>query len=289
MRGRKHRKMKRISIFGWMAAVSALAFVGGERPAAAQRQEDVGRQIEREYGVVGDNTRDGRRYNALLDDVVARITQAVNAESHKGDFRLQSAKLLGGRDAKHDEVVNAFALPDGRIYVTLGLMRMIDGSPTMEDELAFVVAHEMTHVAERHGIGQQKKSLPYILGAILLGTATKNRTLGQAGGLLASAKVASFSRKDEYSADRGGLLAMNRAGYDLSGAPKMLRRLGEKSGKQNKTITGIWGTHPISENRVSRVKEMIADIRAGRDPDDDDGDRDQDRDRDRDRNRHRGR
>lgn len=278
--------MKRISIFGWLAAVTALAFAAGANPAAAQREEDIGRKIEREYGVVGTDSRDGRRYNAMLDDVVERMSQAVNAESGRGDFRLKSAKLLGGRDQKHDEVVNAFALPDGRIYVTLGLMRMIEGSPTMEDELAFVVGHEITHVAERHGVGQQKKSLPYVLGAILLGAATKNRTLGQAGGLLASAKVASFSRKDEYSADRGGLLAMNRAGYDLSGGPKMLRRLGEKSGKQNRTITGIWGTHPVSENRVSRVKEMIADIRAGRDPDDDrDQDRDQDRGRDRDRGR----
>ena len=113
---------------------------------------------------------------AQLDEVVDRIIRAVNEDRRTADFRLQSAKLLGGRSEKHDRVVNAFALPDGRIYVTLGLMRLIQNSPRADDELAFVVAHEVTHVTEKHSQTQAKKSVLPSLAAILLGAATKSRT-----------------------------------------------------------------------------------------------------------------
>jgi hypothetical protein len=54
----------------------------------------------------------------------------------------------------------------------------------------------------------------------------------------------------------------------------MLKRLEAEGGKQNRTIAGIWGSHPITENRVARVREMIDDIEAGRDISEDREDRD---------------
>src|SRR5687767_5874855 len=119
-----------------LPALMALSFVAGAQPARAQSQ-DIGRKIESQYGVVGTDTREGQRLNDQLDRVVGRILGAVNAERDR-EFRLRSAKILGGRASKTDQVVNAFALPDGRIYVTLGLMRMIESSPRSDDELAFV-------------------------------------------------------------------------------------------------------------------------------------------------------
>src|SRR5205085_1469343 len=119
-----------------------------------------------------------------------------------------SAKLLGGRSDKHDKVINAFALPDGRIYVTLGLIRAIGNSSEPEDELGFVVGHEVTHVTEKHSAAQQGKAVQAGLLSILLGAVTRNKTIAQAAGVGATAYVSSFGRKDEYAADRGGLIAM---------------------------------------------------------------------------------
>jgi len=230
-------------------------------PAAAPAAEDIGQQIEREYGVVGRDTREGRELNDQLDRVVDRIVDAIDDDYPK--FKLRSAKLLGGKAEKTDKVINAFALPDGRIYVTLGLMRILQSSGYADDELAFVAGHEVTHVVEKHSANQAKKSLPVNVAAILLGAVTKNRTIGTVAGAGAAAYGASFSRRDEYRADRGGLMSMYRAGYNTDAAASMLKRLkskGEGSG------IGWFNSHPNTDTRVERVQEMAAELKAGRVP-----------------------
>jgi len=256
--------MKRRSFLGLMPLVAALTmFVSA--PASAQGG-DIGRQMEQEYGVVTDDTREGRYLNDLLDRSVDRIVDGVNQQRNSGDFRLRSARILGGRSEKHDRVINAFALPDGRIYVTLGLLRALRDSPRPEDELAFVVGHEVTHVAERHGARQARKSLPIGLGALILGAVTKSETVSQIAGLGAAAVTSSYSRKDEYAADKGALIAMRNAGYNLESAVSMLRRLQSKGEASNRTMNGIFGSHPLTGNRIERVQDMIQDLRSGRTP-----------------------
>src|SRR5262245_6857806 len=100
---------------------------------------DIGRQMEQEYGVVSRNTEEGKRLNEQLDSIVKRMTDAIG-------FNVKSHTLLGGRDAKRDQVINAFALPDGRIYVTLGIMRAAQEGKHPEAAIGFVVGHEVTHV-----------------------------------------------------------------------------------------------------------------------------------------------
>ncbi len=244
---------------------------GGVAPVAAQsrnQQQDIGVQIEREYGVLEANTREGRRYNDQFDNVVERIVSAVNARrarnSKEGSqFSLRSAKILGGRDEKHDQIVNAFALPDGRIYVTLGLLRALDNSPRADDELAFVVGHEVSHVTEKHSASQQKEALKAGLLGVLLGAVTRSREAATVAGGLGAAYVSKFSRNDEYEADMAGLLAMNRAGYDPEAAISMLRRLQARGESKNKLTNGWFGSHPLTENRVERIRERIAKLPSG--------------------------
>jgi predicted Zn-dependent protease len=235
-----------------MALVLGMAMI----PAARAQGEDIGRQLERQYGVVSRDTEEGRRLWAQLDRVTRRITGAVG-------YSLKSATLLGGRSAKTDDVLNAFALPDGRIYVTLGLMRAVQQGPDPDAELAFIVGHEMTHVKEKHSKRQSEKALTAgILGAVV--GIFGGRTAGDIAGLAGHAYVSSHSRRDEYRADKGALLAMDRAGYPLEAGPAALQRLRDKYGDGNKTMTGWFGSHPLTRNRISRAHEIIADIRAGR-------------------------
>jgi len=246
----------------WTWALPLLMLTASVSPVAAQsRGGDIGEQMEREYGVLSRNTGEGRRLNDQFDQVVDRIVDAVNARGRRqgeaGNFRLRSAKILGGRSEKHDQVVNAFALPDGRIYVTLGLMRAVQNSPRAEDELAFVVGHEVTHVTERHSAHQQREALKAGLFGVLLGTVTRSREAATLGRGLGAAYVSSFSRKDEYEADEGGLLAMKRAGYDLNAAISMLRRLAAQGESRNRMVNGWFGSHPLTENRIDRIREMI--------------------------------
>jgi len=247
-------------------APALLAFtlsVPAAAPVLAQQSRDVGQQIEAQYGVVRSDSGEGRRLNSQLDRVVERIVDGVNQEHPNKKFRLRSARLLGGRSEKYDKVVNAFALPDGRIYVTLGLMRLIQNDRNADDELAFVVGHEVTHVVEKHSSEQSKKSLPYYLGAAILGAATRSNVVGGLGALGAQAQASHFSREDEYKADKGGLLAMRAAGFDPRGATDMLRRLEAQSGSKESGMTWF-NSHPITRNRVDRVQQMIGDIDNGR-------------------------
>jgi len=260
-----------MSKFSLLRSLPLLALAGAlvtTAPVTAQSRrssnQDIGQQIEQEYGVVDDRTREGQQLNDQLDEIVGRITSAITRQRENRNFQLRSAKILGGRSEKHNQVINAFALPDGRIYVTLGLMRAVGNSARADDEIAFVVGHEITHVTEQHSANQQKKAMGAGLLAAVLGAVTRNRTIGTAGQYGAAAYVSSFGRKDEYSADAGGLKAMHRAGYDLNGAVSMLKRLGAKGGSQNRVVNGWFGSHPLTENRVARVQEMIQDLQSGR-------------------------
>ena len=247
----------------WLPAALALGLVAAAAPAA-RAADDIGRQYEQEYGIVDRNSSEGRRLNDQLDRVVRRVVGAINDQPGRAGFRLRSARLLGGRDAKHDKVINAFALPDGRIYVMLGLMRALENAADADDELAFVVGHEVTHVVEKHSKNQQKQALKYGLAAILLGAVTRNEAVGQIAGLGANAKISHYGRNDEYAADRGGLTAMNDAGYDPQSSIRMLNRLKQAGEEDNRTINGWFGSHPLTANRIDRIREMIANLRSGR-------------------------
>lgn len=229
----------------------------------AQAADEV-QQIERQYGVVDTQTLEGRRLNAQLTRVVDRVVEAINQQYPDRNFRLRSARILGGNSEKGDRMLNAFALPDGRIYVTLGLMRAVQGSSRSDDELAFVVGHEVTHVVEHHAAQQQKKALPAGIAAILLGALTKSRAAGDLANLGASAYVSHYSRVDEYRADRGGVRAMYLAGYDPGAALTVLQRLEAAGGSQSRLTNGWFGSHPLTENRIERLEKMIDDLRAGR-------------------------
>src|SRR4051794_39189363 len=103
-------------------ALASAAFAGNSpaSPGAPEPARDAGRELESRFGVLGRSTSEGRSLNEQLDRVVERVARGVNAASKAGDFQLRGARILGGKDRSEDRVVNAIALPDGRIYVTLG-------------------------------------------------------------------------------------------------------------------------------------------------------------------------
>jgi predicted Zn-dependent protease len=242
--------------------VLAGAAAAGNSPAEAPTP-DAGRELESRFGVLGRSTSEGRGLNDQLDRVVERVVRGVNAES-KGDFQLKSAQILGGKNKKDDQLANAFALPDGRIYVTVGLMRLLKESPKSDDELAFVVGHELTHVVENHRERETKGSLPAGLLAVMLFAVSKSR--GDLGAVGDAATAPSFSRQDEYKADQGGLLAMRAAGYDPLAAATLLARVRETGERQNRLYSGWGGTHPLTDTRIARLRVMTDKLVAAREP-----------------------
>ena len=155
----------------------------------------------------------------------------------------------------NSSVINAFALPGGKVFITRGILLLFDE----ECELAGVLGHELGHVNARHHARFLEKqmglSLLLQIGALILGEETPTKRLilrlAEIGANLLSLK---FSRDQEREADRLGVRFAARAGYD----PRCMIKVFEKLKKQEKERPPEWlSTHPLPENRIKEVAALI--------------------------------
>ena len=165
--------------------------------------------------------------------LTTRLASAPPA--YAGDFRVEVARAA---------FVNAFALPGGRIIVTTRLVEEC-ASP---EELAGVLAHEMAHVTERHGMGSMLRSQAWSMLLELLG-------MGRAGAVPLAFINSSFSRNDERRADSLGVQRLCGAGIAPDGMIVFFARLAEKegSGKSGRAVMRYASTHPAASDRQEAV------------------------------------
>ena len=191
------------------------------------------------------------RYRPLADQrlnaYVQRVTQTVAAASDRPyTFKGWHAQVLDS-----DEV-NAFAAPGGFIFVTRGMLARTKS----EDELAAVLAHEVAHVAGKHGLKAIKQARLTEAFTILGGEALKdtNKELGKLAGIFGGAvddvvgQIVSsgYSKEKEYEADQLGASYARAAGYDPAALKNFLARLEDSGG-------GLFKTHPAASKRVAKL------------------------------------
>jgi predicted Zn-dependent protease len=192
-------------------------------------------------------------------------------------------QAIGNRLAKHSprkdvnftfqivdmEAPNAFALPGGYVYVSRGLLVLVNS----EDELAGVMGHEIGHVAGRHAVQRATRSAatsPLRIATGIAGAAVSIVTprVGSAVagvGQVASAMViAPYSRDQEREADQVGQEMAANAGWNPEGLSSLLESLG----KADKLLSGeerhssFFDTHPATDERVAKTKERAAQLSA---------------------------
>jgi predicted Zn-dependent protease len=162
----------------------------------------------------------------------------------------------------NSDVVNAFAVPGCYIYVTRGLMGIVNS----EAELASVLAHEVGHIVAAHNRRQQRRSLWRSIGVWAVGTITGSEDLTRIAGRAAEFFTLRYSRKQEYEADDLGVRFLAAAGYDPYAAGDMLAALGRHEeymgrtrGRDEARAIPEWArTHPLAGNRVGRAAETAA-------------------------------
>jgi predicted Zn-dependent protease len=155
-------------------------------------------------------------------------------------------------------VVNAFAVPGCYIYVTRGLVGIVNS----EAELASVLAHELGHIAANHSERQQGRSLIRGLGVAAISAVTGSGRLSQLAGTAAALFTLRYSRKHEYEADDLGVRYLRQAGYDPLAAVGMLTALGRHqqflAGTRDSADAAAmpeWAlTHPLTEHRIARSR-----------------------------------
>ncbi len=174
----------------------------------------------------------------------------------------------------NSDVVNAFALPGGYVYISRGLMALAEN----EAEVAGVMAHEVGHVTARHSAQRYSRGVlaqgGVTIGAVLagvLGGGNLAKTVQELGGTGAQAYLAGYSREQEFQSDELGVRYLTRAGYDPRAMSTFLEKLGANSelalrlaGKEGAPdpSTSMFATHPRTPDRVRRAAENAAKTEA---------------------------
>lgn len=188
--------------------------------------------------------------NARVRRVGERIAQAV------GDRMPNAQWEFVVFDAP--ETVNAFALPGGKVGVYTGLLNLAE----TDDELAFVMGHEIAHVTSRHSAQRATAMVGATVGALATELLTRNSEhrdlilaaygVGVTGGTLA------YSRSHESEADYIGLRYTAYAGYDPRAAVTFWRKMAAQGGGGK--VPELLSTHPSDERRIANLEEQIPEV-----------------------------
>lgn len=182
--------------------------------------------------------------NQTVQDYVSRVGQKIAANTERGDVTYQFFVI-------DDDMVNAFALPGGYVYVTRGLMALVNS----EAELAAVLGHEIGHVTGRHSAERYSRGVVTGLGVAVLGAAIDNSAAANAINTGADLWMRSYSRDQESEADVLGIRYLYQAGYDPFAMAEFLNSMRRESELQSK-LSGqseppaFFSTHPNTGNRV---------------------------------------
>jgi len=214
-----------------------------------QLGREAARQAESQFPLLRDS-----QVQSYVEDVGRRLVTAIPSQFQHSEFQYYF-KVVNARD------INAFALPGGPMYVNRG---MIEQART-EGEMAGVMAHEISHVALRHGTAQATKGQKYGLLAGIAGIA--GTIFGGPGvGQLAQAPFAvyllKFSREYETEADVLGAQILARAGYDPRDLANMFRTLEQQGGGGG---GGFLSDHPSPSDRYARINReaQMLQVNAG--------------------------
>src|SRR5262245_55269085 len=214
-----------------------------------QQDIEIGKQSALEAEKQLQLIRDGRALE-YLNRLGQRLSEQAPGERYPYSFKLVNAAEI-----------NAFALPGGQIYVNRATIEAAQN----EAELAGVIAHEISHVALRHGTHQASKA--YLaqagLGVLggLLGNGSAGAIIGAVGGLGLNTLFLKYSREADTQADVLGAQIMARAGYDPLNLARFFETLQREAGRNPSGLEKFLSDHPAPADRTQRIEKEAALIK----------------------------
>jgi predicted Zn-dependent protease len=242
----------RIVIFAVLSLVASVAGFAAEKP------REVGKGInfyslEREIALGRQLAQEVQRQSKLVEDPI--VAEYVNRLG-QNLVRNSDAKVPFTFKIIQDEILNAFALPGGFIFVNSGLIKASES----EAELASAMAHEVAHVAARHMTRQATRSqlanLASIPLSVLLGGWT-GYAVRQGAGVAIPMTFLKFGRGFEEEADSLGVLYLYQTGYDPTASIDVFERLLSLEKKRPGRMAQVFATHPMNGSRIQKAQKQI--------------------------------
>ncbi len=201
-------------------------------------------------------------YNAKVTQVGRRLAVATNTFLKQNGYESMLSSLSWEFNVVDSKQVNAFCMPGGKIVVYTGLLNLVGNGAHSDDELAAVMGHELSHALAKHANERISNQMLVQAGGQLLGAAVGSRSqmlgslINQAYGIGAQVGVMlPFGRKQEYEADKMGLVLMAMAGYDPRYAVSFWQKMAQsKGGNQTNELLS---THPSDANRIKAIEEYL--------------------------------
>ena len=254
-RGRSNGKVRLIiglviaafSLFSYFTSTEYNEETGEEQRVTLSPDEEValGLQAKPEMMQQHGGLNPDPQKQAFVDEIGWKLVRAAGLEDTPWQWEFH---LLDD-----DQLVNAFALPGGQVFITDALANRLD----TEGQFAGVIGHEIAHVVARHGAQRLAKSqlTSGLIGAVAV--ASESQQTAAMAALVANVVNMKYGREDELQSDRLGVAYMSDAGYDPRSMVRVMEILAEAGGSGGRPPE-FFSTHPNPDNRIERIREAVA-------------------------------
>jgi predicted Zn-dependent protease len=211
--------------------------------------------LEKEIALGKSMAQQVERNSRIIDDPV--ISEYVNRVG-QNLVRNSDSKVPFTIKLIDDDAINAFALPGGFFFVNSGLFLRADN----EAELAGVMAHEIAHVAARHGTKQATRGqlINYATIPLIFMGGWAGYGIRQAAGFAIPMGFLTFSRAAESQADLLGLQYMYKTGYDPTSFIDFFEKLLADQKRKPGTLSKVFASHPPTGNRITKTQARIDEL-----------------------------
>jgi len=226
------------------AAIVVTTTAAGCSSVSQQQEVQIGQQTAAEVNAQLPMLRD-----PVVDGYVNTLGQSIASRTARADLQWQFAVV-------NTDVINAFALPGGFIYVNRGVLAQASN----ESELAGVLAHEIEHVVKRHSVKQMEQVQQANIGVGLACALTRvcgNQAAAAAIQVGGSAYFAKNSRADEVQADEGGFRNVIAVGINPRGMLTFFQKLLTQEQGGSGGASAWFSDHPGTQDRIADIQRML--------------------------------